>query len=188
MSRQAVAVQGLKLGSASAAKNRNTFGLHKDALRHQSATPDGLDFDQDTSIVSKESFYDDDDTRVPQRNSFSSVSSVKVDSGPDIESIVEPEPNVMLVQNENDVHIPSNKKWAHSTPVIKKRIDVHKDGSHIAKQDKFQIGVQRTDVEAHSSAGASKLPVSDEKYASLSNLAEETYATFLSDIIGECCR
>lgn len=171
MSRQAVVVEGVHLGStgtinnASKSRGREQRSVHEQRLFGNSNATTKLtapDEEDSSGIFSQMSVYDDDDTKDVLVGS-SGVACSDDTSHVRGERLRQPE--------SSDSFAPKNPDLPTDAFIIKKRSDVLQKAPGGSK-------ITSRDTVLH-------IPILSEQYAHLSKLAEETYATFLSDIIGE---
>ena len=190
-------MQGLKLGSGSPSHSTAHSHLLAERQREQMPPPpsapapaavppirveDCSQPGEDSSVFSKISFYDEDDTRDVNVDTLSTSSShTHLDSL----SVCEPEPEAEAARHVSIPPSPPQAELTHDQPITKKRQVVVPVDEYRVTAPVSARGKERKII----GPGDNRPPapqMSPEMHSSLSNLAEETYATFLSDIIGEC--
>lgn len=139
------------------------------------------------------SFYDEDDTRDVHVNASKASSHTDTEfmPGPLPLPVSVPDPEVKLSSEIHTVMPPSQsqKKLLPDGPyIVKKRSDISQADSHKLKYTTATEA--KENMHAEQDIYDRRPPphpphLSSDQYSALSSLAEETYATFLSDIIGQ---
>lgn len=214
MTRRSVAVPGVKLGSGSPSRNsssNNNINLatqrqqiqHQHQLRSQypvpttkhwssgsetvSPSPSGVEEvekeeeDDSSGVFSKMSFYDEDDTRDVNINASSaSAQSHIIESAPRATSDFDDDDEEEVKQGGKHAPPPLAGILPDGPYIVKKRSE-SKVNAHRLKHTQAYLSCPQDD-RRHSPPACR---ISPEDYSSLASLASETYATFLSDIIGQ---